>query len=305
MSAILIPLDGSRFAESAFPIALTVANALNAEIHLVRVHELLAMPAMDAITPMPVIDAAFEEQSRAAQRLELDSSAADLRKLSHRTVHAALLEGSVVHAISEYARVNTVNVIVTSTHGRSGFARAALGSVAEELARNGGIPVLLLHPFDGTPPAMPSALSHVLVPLDGSPLSEAALAPAIAMLSGKRAITLFRMVAPVTVDLAPTPMPMALTDPAALEAEMLAAKAYLERIAEPLRAQGIAVDVEVTANVATPSAIEEAVVAHTPDFVAIATHGRSGFVRFLLGSVAESLVARLKVPVLAFHPPEG
>jgi nucleotide-binding universal stress UspA family protein len=305
MTAILIPLDGSRFAESAFPIALTVANALNAEIHLVRVHELLAMPAMDAITPMPVIDASFEEQSRAAQRLELEASAADLRKLSHRTVHAALLEGSVVHAISEYARVNKVDVIVTSTHGRSGFARAALGSVAEELARNGGVPVLLLHPTEGTPPSMPASLSHVLVPLDGTPLSEAAIAPAVAMLSGARKITLFRMVAPVTVDLAPTPMPIAITDPNALEAEMIAAKAYLERIAEPLRTQGLTVEVEVSANVATPSAIEEAVVARTPDFVAIATHGRSGLVRLLLGSVTESLVARLKVPVLAFHPPEG
>ncbi len=302
MTAVLIPLDGSRFAESALPLALTVATTLDADLHLVRVHELMAMPAMDAITPMPVIDAAFEETSRAAHRSELETSAADLRKLSRRTVHAALLEGSVVHAIAEYARVNRVAVIVTSTHGRTGFARAALGSVAEELARNGGVPVLLVHPGEGTPPAAPPTLSHALVPLDGTPLAESAITPALTLLSGKRTLTLFRMVAPVTVDLAPTPMPMALTDPAALEAEMAAARAYLERTADTIRAKGVTVNVEVSANVATPSAIEDAVATHHPDFVAIATHGRSGLMRLILGSVAESLVARLTVPVLAFHP---
>ncbi len=305
MTAVLIPLDGSRFAESAFALALTVANALDAELHLVRVHELMALPVMDAITPMPVIDAAFEESSRAAQRAELENSAADLRTLSHRTVHEALLEGSVVHAITEYARVNKVTVIVTSTHGRSGFARATLGSVAEELARNGDVPVLLLHPTEGTPPSGPQSLSHALVPLDGTPLAEAALAPAIALLGGRRTLTLFRMVAPVTVDFAPTPMPMAMTDAGTLEAEMAAARAYLDRIADTLRPKGITVNLEVAANVATPSAIEEAVAKYAPDFVAIATHGRSGLTRFLLGSVAESLVARLKVPVLAYHPTEG
>ncbi|MBI3790515.1 MAG: universal stress protein [Gemmatimonadetes bacterium] len=305
MPAILIPLDGSRFAESAIPLGVTVANALDAEIHLVRVHELVALPAMDAVTPLPIVDSAMEEASRQQQRLELEASAADLRKLSHRPVHAALLEGSVVHALIEYARVNHASAIVTSTHGRSGIARAALGSVAEELARACGLPVLLLHPSDGQAPAAPPTFEHVLVPLDGSALSEAILPPALALLSGARRVTLFRMVAPVTMDLAPTPMPIAMSDPVSLEAEMVAAKAYLERVADTLTPQGYRVHVDVAANVAAPSAIEQAAASCAPDFIAIATHGRSGFSRLIMGSVAESLVARSRIPVMAFHPPGG
>ncbi len=303
MTAVLTPLDGSRFAESAIPLALTAATALNADVHVVRVHELVAVPSMDAITPMPVIDAAFEEETRKDQRLELETTAADLRRYAHRPVHAALLEGSVVRAIIAYARAHDVRLIVTSTHGRSGLARAAMGSVAEELAREAPIPVLLLHPVDGAAPAAPRSLQHVLVPLDGTALAEAVIPAATMLLSGARRVTLFRMVAPVTVDLAPTPMPVSMTDSLALEGDLAAARDYLDGVANTLRAEGFTVDVEVTANVATPSAIEEAVTSHAPDFVAISTHGRSGLMRFLLGSVTETIIARLAVPVLAFHPP--
>lgn len=303
MTAVLIPLDGSRFAESAIPLGVAVANALGADIQLVRVHELVALPAMDALTPMPVVDAAVEEASRTQQRDELEATAADVRAMAHCPVHVALLEGSVVHALLEFARVNQVRMIVTSTHGRSGLARAALGSVAEELARSATCPVMLLHPAEGQAPAAPRRFEHVLVPLDGSPLSEAILPHATALLTGARKVTLFRMVAPVTVDLAPTPMPLAITDAAALEAELAGAQAYLEGIAARLRATGYTVATEVVANVATPSAIEQAASAHAPDLIALATHGRHGLSRLIMGSVTESLVARTRVAVLTWHPP--
>ena len=303
MTAVLLPLDGSRFAESVVPLALTVAGALNGDLHVVRVHELLALPTMDAITPIPMIDASFEEEARAAQRAELESTAADLQRSAHRPVHAALLDGSVVPALIEYARVNHIGMIICSTHGRSGFARAALGSVAEELARSAFIPVMLLHPAEGHPPAAPARFEHVLVPLDGSAMSELVLPHALALLTGARKVTLFRMVTPVTVDLAPTPMPIAMTDPTAIEAEMAAARDYLEGVAATLRPQGFDADVEVSANVSTPSSIEQVVNERKPDFIAMVTHGRSGFARFIMGSVAESLVAKLRIPLVVYHPP--
>ena len=303
MTAILVPLDGSRFAESVVPLALSVARAMRAELHLVRVHEIIAVPIMDAITPMPVIDAALEAESRTGQSADLERSAADLRSSRGLTVHTALLDGNVSDAIVEYARTHAVSLIVSSTHGRTGFARAALGSVATELVRRSGVPTLLLHSADGQAPAAPASFEHVLVPLDGSAHAEVVLPPALSLLSGKRRVTLFRMVAPVTVDLAPSPMPMAVVDPVALEAEMAAAREYLEGVAATLRPQGFTVDVDVSANVSAPTSIASAIETARPDLVAIATHSRSGFARFVFGSVAESLVALVRTPVLVFHPP--
>lgn len=301
MAAIMVPLDGSRFSESVLPLALTVAERLGATLHIVRVHELVAMPVMDALTPMPVIDASLEAESRALQQVDLERSAADLRKSSPVPVEWALLEGGAGEALAEYAHAHGITMIVTSTHGRTGVTRAALGSVSVHLVRHSGVPVLLLHPGDGHAPAAPRAFEHVLVPLDGSAPSETVLKPALALLSGAKRVTLFRMVAPITMDLAPTPMPLAITDPIALEAEMTAARAYLEGIADTLRPKGFTVGVEVSANVAVASSIEEAVKAYKPDLIAMATHARSGLGRFIFGSVAESLVAHVRTPVLSYH----
>lgn len=301
MAAILVPLDGSRFSESVLPLALTVAERMGATLHIVRVHELVAMPVMDAITPMPVIDASLEAESRALQLADLERSAADLRKSGPVPVVCALLEGGVGEALTEYAQAHGITMIVTSTHGRTGVARAALGSVAVQLVRHSGVPVLLLHPGDGHAPASPRAFEHIFVPLDGSTPSETVLTPALALLSGAKRVTLFRMVAPITMDMAPTPMPLAITDPIALEAEMTGARSYLEGIAATLRDQGFTVGVEVSANVAAASSIEEAVKAYQPDLIAMATHARSGLARLIFGSVAESLVAHVQTPVLSYH----
>ena len=162
-----------------------------------------------------------------------------------------------------------------------------------------------VRPRDGHTFATPALLAHALIPLDGSTLSEAAIAPALWLLGAHGTITLLRAVGPITVELAPTMVPLAASDPQLLNEEVGAARDQLECIATMLRARGYTVHVEVVVHPAPAAAIADAVRVRQPHFVSMATHGRTGIARMFMGSVAETVLRHADVPVLLFKPPLG
>ena len=174
--------------------------------------------------------------------------------------------------------------------------------MADELVRQAAVPVLLVRPRDRAPGIVPvpePLLKHVLVPLDGSPLAERVLEPAldfVRLWEGR--FTLLRVIeaSPATAAAWPNrPRPRE-------QEQEVAAKAYLEKIAGRLREKGTPVQTHVVvAPHAVPAILEEAQ-SQRCDFIALATHGWGGLRRMLLGSVTDKVIRGSSLPVLAYRP---
>lgn len=266
---ILVPLDGSGLAERALPLAERVARATGATMHLVRVivppsgQELDAWAADAMYLPTDyytdMLDSEMRHATAYLDRIHAQMSAAGLR------VQAAPLIGHAAAALLDYERTAGIDLVVMSSHGRSGLARVAFGSVADRLLHHGAVPILLVQASGD-----PASLGGVVVPLDGSAQAEEALGAVMSLppdLLGE--VTLLRVIN------APEQGP---------EAER-----YLAGVAERLRRAQLAPQCRVEQG--DPAAAISAA-AGTTRLVAMTTHGRSGVTRWVLGSVADRVAHR-------------
>lgn len=313
---ILVPLDGSARAERALPIAARIARASTANpapcIVLVRA------------VPIPVTYGITYESQHLRWRLlrdEAEEAQTYLDEIAHSAQVADLPIESVVevgtpaNVILDVADKHTVDLMVMMSHGRTGLARWVLGSVAEHVVHHARPPVLVMRGHDDVTGDITRAdADHplcFLVPLDGSPLAETALAPARALAlslaaPGPANIHLTLVVAPY--EAVPTNMPDALI--------MDGAKAYLERVAQHLLAQSKDDQLTVTWSVVALGDIAHGILAVAEarenvegasacgrcDAIAMATHGSGGLARWALGSVTERVLHATKLPILIVRP---
>jgi nucleotide-binding universal stress UspA family protein len=213
-------------------------------------------------------------------------------------------DGDPAAQIVAEARDAGADLVVMATHGRSGLARALLGSVADQLLRRSPVPVLLVPP--GADPAWPpDGARRVLVPLDGSPLAEQALGPAAALAAALRAETvLLSVVVPPPLGygyFADRDGPFDFKP----ERELAGARAYLEGVAARLQHGGRPVEVRTAVDTAPGRAIADTAGELGVHAVAMATHGYGRATRAVLGSVAAEVVRLATVPVLVVRPAEG
>lgn len=143
LSSIIVPLDGSPLAESVLAYVKDMAKALSLSVTLVR-----TIPTMTALSAGPeyvLLPTDIITEMKEAAILYLDDVAQSLRDegLSCTT---AVVEGDTASAISEYARKKQNHLVAISSHGRSGIARAVMGSIADRLIRTSGDPVLVVRP---------------------------------------------------------------------------------------------------------------------------------------------------------------
>jgi nucleotide-binding universal stress UspA family protein len=138
---ILVPLDGSPVAEQVLPVAASVAQALEAEMVLLRVPIAHVSGSFTGEWYMP-LEGTFETAKQIAEAY-LDHVAERLRA-GEVQVTTATRTGGVANAIIEYAEANQIDLIAMCTHGRTGLARWSLGSVADRVLRAGHIPLLLV-----------------------------------------------------------------------------------------------------------------------------------------------------------------
>ena len=151
---ILVPLDGSRLSSKALPYAGELAKKFNGEITLVRV--------VKQSTPVFITDPSGIGGSMSAQmsiesaRLSDKQNAANaerylqaqLKKLKAKGIKcsSAVLVGNQADMIIKYYRKNRMSIVVMTTHGRSGFKSAILGSVADKIIHEPGLSSLVVHP---------------------------------------------------------------------------------------------------------------------------------------------------------------
>jgi nucleotide-binding universal stress UspA family protein len=293
---LMVPLDGSEFGRYAIPWALAIAKPANARVHLVHV----PMPpyGMGAVDDMLVLPEVAETQRESAEEA-LSDLAERLRIGTDVEFDAAIVEGTPADAVVEYAATHAVDLIVMTTHGRTGLARALLGSVSDIVVRRSRVPVLLVRPSRHPPEERePAAVSEVLVLLDGSPAGELILdhAAELCRLTGA-GCTLLHVVTP---ELLPTgvAVPAAMAAPHAADADERMAEAYLARQADRLR------DGQVpwtTATIRHPDLAEgilEYCATHAVSLVAMTTRGTAGVDRAVLGSSTDALLRKTHLPIL-------
>jgi nucleotide-binding universal stress UspA family protein len=164
------------------------------------------------------------------------------------------------------------------------------------------MPVLLV-PSQDPPPttAAVPARGHMLIPLDGSALAEQVLAPALGL--GKlldMRYTLLQVVSPpAPAVLPPAGEGLTLLEGPARDGSLREASFHLERVAERLRPLSVGTRAVVGPSPAVALLAEAE--SQAADLIALATHGRGGLKRLLMGSVADKLIRASRIPVLVHH----
>ena len=296
-NTIMAPTDGSGFDSEAIRVATQMSNRLGASLKLVRV---AAAPMV--FTGPDNIDYPREamQREREWEISQLDELAEECRAETRGTVTAVLEEGPVHDALGRFARVNKVDLIVISSHGRGGFARLSLGSVTDSLIRGTNIPVLVVKaPSSYLNPRISRPFQQILVPLDGSLLAEEIIPQAIELAQRNEAsVTLFHALIPTTY----SQKQIEDTQPPWWEADVEIARSYLSEQAEWIRRAGVPTSIELTVDDNVADAIARAVSRIRADLIAIATRGRGGLSRMIRGSVADRVVRTSRTSLLVFHP---
>jgi nucleotide-binding universal stress UspA family protein len=290
--SILVPLDGSPFSEHALPYALDIARRTAAQIHLAHVY----------VIPPVETDDIVNVELRAHEQAYLEGLVARVQPHCAGPITTVQLDGPIATELHDYAIAIKADLVVMTTHGRGAVSRFWLGSVADKLVRQLPMPVLQVRPHEPAPDYTHApALSHILIPLDGSLLAEQILPHALALGRLTQAEFTLLQAIPLVIQAYGTELYGAGWDDQLLEQLRANAHAYLNGVAASLRAESLRVQTVVMDGLPS-SAILEYARTQAVDLIALATHGRSGVARWLLGGVADKVVRGATLPVLLCRP---
>ncbi len=306
IASVLVPLDGSPEAEQVIPYAEALLSTGGNILLFTVVSDLGTPVASDPDltnwqrTPNPGQEADYAT--------ELDAARAALQQIvarkpdSGNTWSVAVALGDPAEQILRTLAQRGTDLVAMTTHGRGALGRIVFGSVADRIVRTSPAPVLLARPALTAPAPETATINRLLVPLDGSERAEAALPVATALAQRLaipvhlvRATNSAQVLATLGGGSAPFPTP-----PAHMYDELGSnleneATTYLSGVAKGLQAEGIAASWSVGAG-APYAEITDAI--KPGDLLVMTSHGRSGVMRWLLGSVAEKLVREAPAPVL-------
>lgn len=297
---ILVPLDRSALAEQALGRAADIARASHATLDVMLAHEPLPFAAYSDI---PWHAEQWTEENR-----YLDTIVQELVSGASISVSHNVLRGAAVEMICQRVREIDADLIVMTSHGRTGLNRLWLGSVADGVIRRSGVPVLLLRPIENkTRRDATQPFKKILVPLDGSALSADALSSATALAQSSAAqLLLLRVVQPVPLLIAdvgmPFTYPVTVPDETATDQVVDDVKKELTEVTRQLRVEsGLQVDSFVVVGPNVAEGIIDFARGHGVDAIAMSTHGR-GASRVLLGSVADKVLRAAGLPMLLHRP---
>jgi nucleotide-binding universal stress UspA family protein len=292
---IMVPLDGSDEAEAILPYVSRIASGMDLAVALLSVMDRGAMEMRESY-----YSRLFERAEQEAKG-RLHNAAHQLQQDGVRT-EELVISGRADAEITEAADRIGCNLIAMSTRGRSLLGRGILGSVADRVVHTARIPVLTVTPgkvraYHGSD----TVVTRLVVPLDGSALAETVL-PYVKEMASKLGYTvvLLRVVRPLHYFWVGEHPPEINEENALMENE---AREYMEATAEGLSRDGVAVEWRVLVGHPTTIVLEQ--IRDIPhSIVALTTHGSSSLRRWLIGSLAETLVRSGGDPVLIVPPPE-
>jgi nucleotide-binding universal stress UspA family protein len=303
---MLLPLDGSELAEKVIPYAKELVGRLDLDLLLLHVEN----PMEQDSTPV----------NRAYIQRMVEVIRAQSQEVQQRTgfkqgdkaveVKGEVATGHPAEEILRYADEKSIDLILMATHGHSGIRRWAMGSVADKVLRASKVPIWLVRA------GIPEEIAYdkwphmtMLVPLDGSELSESVL-PHVETLAKQRGaefvdIVLLRVCEPffVSADYPEASMPLSWQEH--VQQQMAWAKSgavnYLTGVQKRLQDSGLSVQLDVLMGKPADRIIEYA---HKKPFnlIVMATHGRSGITRWEYGSVADKVLHGVYSPIFLIRP---
>ena len=289
----LVPLDGSRLAESVLPVAEQMASRFHAQVtllHILEEHPPTVIHGEPHLTGVVQAQAYLEKIA-----LRLRSSALAVEIHVHQDK-----EDNVARSIVQHAQELNADLVIMCTHGRGGLRGLLFGSNAQQALQRGTTSILLWFPTeDGS--ASPFHLKRILVPLDGSSAHEPALPAAITLARPFGAELHLVLVIPTLATLsgeqAATGLLLPTTMRAVLDLSQQEAVDYLAQAVARCRAQGVMAEAEVLRGDIVPLILGLAERLNV-DLIVLASHGRAGLDALLSGSVAARITGRRIRPLL-------
>lgn len=313
---ILVPLDGSSRAEQALPLAAHIARASHCTIVLVRVVDIAGTVGVASVQAAALLNEMRESQEREAKTYLQQIRTSQMLKQGETVIE--MHTGDAASTLLDVIAKQSIDFVVMSSHGSTGYKRWLLGSVAQKVARLSPAPVLIqrgaeLFPFDAAAKEV-----KVCVALDGTALAEEAILPALHLVatcaqSHAREVHLFRVVKELDEEEVKAFQRMHQVNiQQFLDDE---AKKYLQELSERLRTgEGVQLGVRITWSVSRGRDIAETIVHEVEGeastlstsrpyaLLAMATHGRSGVAPWVIGSVANRVLNSTRLPILVVHP---
>jgi nucleotide-binding universal stress UspA family protein len=279
---ILVPLDGSDLAELALPYAEELANAFKSEIILLHVSE--------------------PSESHYQHMHELYvQEVSDRIKERFKKVRPVVVSGKPADEIISYAEKNKVDLIVITSHGRSGILSWATGSIASKLLHGSEVPVLLVRAAKTKQKAQrPVLLNRILLPLDGSVAGEAAVTYVGELMSRLGSeVTLFGVISSGQHIRTVGGLDYINYPEEQLEMFKKEAEEYLDGVYRRLKRRKGTVKVAIKVGAGD---VGQEIIKFAGEkgvnLIAISSHGHSGIEKWVFGSIANKVVQGSQAPVL-------
>lgn len=290
---IVVPLDGSQLAERALAPAMALAQASRGQLILFRAplrEKLQLLEARDLLASGGLGAEEALQQARHQAQAYLDALVQQTSPAGF-SIRPLMVEGAVADIIIDVAATEQADLIVISSHGYSGLTRWVMGSVTERVLHSAPCPVLVIHGL--------RAIRRVLIPLDGSRLSEQALGPGLALAASLGAeVILVRAIPRLDANEIEQLDNLRPGLGSTLEAELTAgARQYLRDLAAGWSAGRTPIRTQVLFGPPAEGILSFAET-QACDVIAMSTHGRTGLRRWVYGSVTEKLLRTGRCSVL-------
>jgi nucleotide-binding universal stress UspA family protein len=289
----LVPLDGSRLAESVLPVVQQVASRFHAQVillHIVEQHPPTVIHGERHLSGVAQAQAYLEE---IAVRLRSSNIPVEIH------VHQEK-EDNVAHSIVQHFQELNGDLVIMCTHGHGGLRELLFGSKAQQALQQGTQSILLLFPREDDS-ILPFKLQRILVPLDGTAAHEPALPMAITIARTFGAelhlVLVIPTLATLSGDQAVSGLLLPSTTRAILDLSQQDAADYLEQAIARCHAEGVVADAEVLRGDIVPEVLSLAERLNV-DLIVLASHGRTGLDALFTGSVASRIAGRRIRPLL-------
>ena len=308
---MLVPLDGSELAEVVFTYAKELAGRLSLDVTLLHV----CSPTEQELAPM---HRSYTEHMAGIVKLQVE---AIQKKVGIQPggkaveVRGELVVGYPAEEILSYADENDIDLILMSTHGRSGIRRWAMGSVADKVLRASKVPVWLVRagiPEEVVYDKWPRRT--ILVPLNGSELAESVL-PHVEAVAKQRGteivdVILLRVCEPpiISSDYPEAIMPLSWEEHVEQQMALCkrASEKYLASVEKRLKDAGLKVRSEALVGKPPLGNPANEIIDYANrnpfNLIVMATHGRSGISRWAYGSVAARVLLGVSSPLFLVRP---
>ncbi len=288
---ILVPLDGSTLAECVLPHVVAMGHVFEARVTLLQVLERENAPAQQGF-----VDPLGWYMGSAEAQAYLDGMAGRLHEAGVKA-ETAVTEGRAAEQIIEFARGNNADLLVLSSHGRSGLSGWNVSGVVQKTIMRAYVPVMIVRAYQPAAGIDEVKYTRVLIPLDGSRRAECVLplATKIARSQGSE-LLLAHVVRQIGIPYlgVPDPEDEALVEQI-MERNRAEASNYLDRLKPRVDAS---VRTELLVSDSAATALHDLIGREHVSLVILSAHGYSGTTKWPYGSLVINLIGYGTTPLL-------